>query len=185
MRLVAKKAELELNTDPRPMDRVIFNRLKLMVEHEACHPAWGCALYRLHRLGRIDNDQREAGDKFAMLASDYKKVIHEPLTDVLGVTNHGEISMHRQTGSLGKTQDLIASAWAENLREKSELEQRRDERTTRRYKEAASVAGSALSVLEALLLEDVWPVGERGQLAISHALTRLAHFFTSGTKRKR
>lgn len=70
---VAKLKELSVNDDPRPTDRVVFNRLKLMVEHEACHPAWGCALYRLHRLDEIDGDQREAGDQYWRLVEDHKR----------------------------------------------------------------------------------------------------------------
>src|SRR5512143_435050 len=116
MKLVAKKAELELADDPRPKDRAVFNRLKLMVEHEACHPAWGCALYRLCRLGRINNDQREAGDKFAAIARDYKRLVHEPLTDVLGLPDGGS-SIDAVTRYVGRTRDMIALAWAENRRE--------------------------------------------------------------------
>jgi hypothetical protein len=184
---MAKVAELGLTDDPKPKDRAMWQRLRLIVEEEACHRDWGCALYRLHRTGRIDNDQREAGDRFAKIALDYKKVVHEPITDVLGIDTgqFGGLSIHRQTGNIGPTRDMIASAWAENLRGQTELETKRDERSTRLYKEASAIAGPALSILESLVLDDVWPVGERGQREISHGLTRLSLFFSTGTKRKR
>jgi hypothetical protein len=186
MKAVAKKESVELDDDPRPRDRAVWNRLRDLVYEEACHRDWGCALYRLHRTGQINNDQREAGDRFAMLAFDYKKLIHEPLTDILGLHgDFGGLAIHKQTKNIGPTGHLIASAWAENLREQTELEARRDERTTRRYKEAAAVAGRGLSILEALLLDEVYPEGERQKQEISYALTRLAHFFSTGTKRKR
>jgi hypothetical protein len=66
MKLVKKntKADPELRDDPRPKDTVMWNRLRLMVEEEACDRAWGCALYRLHRTGWITTEQREAGDRY-------------------------------------------------------------------------------------------------------------------------
>jgi hypothetical protein len=187
MKVVGKYAEVQLTNDPKPMDRAVWQRMKLVVEHEAVHRDWGCALYILHRTGRINNDQREAGDRYAGIARDYKKTVHEPLTDVLGM-DFGETSglaIHKQDRNIGPVSHLIASAWAESLRDQTELEIRRDERAARRYKEAAGVAGPASSILEALLLEDVWPVGEKGQKAVSDALIRLSHFFSTGTKRKR
>jgi hypothetical protein len=191
MKQVAK-VEASLESDPKPMDRVTWQRIRVAVAHEAIHRDWGCALYTLHRTGRINNDQREAGDKFARLAFDYKKLVHEPITDVLGVTGQfGGVSIYQRDrgghgGSvLGPTRDMIAMAWADNLKDQTEFEVKRDERTVRRYRDAAAVAGPALSILEALVLDETWPVGERTQREISHALTRLSHFFSTGTKRKR
>ena len=69
--------------------------------------------------------------------------------------------------------------------ELSEFEERRIVRLTKRYKQAKEVAGPAWSILEDMLLDEVWPVGERGHKAISEALTRLSQFFCTGTKRKR
>lgn len=63
---------LSLRDDPRVRDRVIHNRLRIMVEHEACDRAWGCALYMLNRLGRISNEQREAGDRYHKIIEDWK-----------------------------------------------------------------------------------------------------------------
>lgn len=60
-----------LRDDPRVRDPVAWNRLKLMVMDEACDRAWGCSLYRMHRNGLIDNEQREAGDKYHKIIADY------------------------------------------------------------------------------------------------------------------
>jgi hypothetical protein len=73
MKLVAKAEAVDIKDNPRPKDRVMWNRMMLVVEHEACHPAWGCALYRLHRLGRIDNDEREAGDRYWKVIEDHRR----------------------------------------------------------------------------------------------------------------
>lgn len=78
---MAKKAKaaksqdvgLYVRDDPRVRDPVIFNRIKLMVEHEACHPAWGCVLYQLHRLGLLTNEQKEAGDLYQQIVYNYKR----------------------------------------------------------------------------------------------------------------
>lgn len=64
---------IAVESDPRVRDPVIFNRLKLMVEHEACHPAWGCVLYQLHRTGYLSNEQREAGDIYQQIYYDYRR----------------------------------------------------------------------------------------------------------------
>jgi hypothetical protein len=73
MKLVKKntKADPELRDDPRPKDTVMWNRLRLMVEEEACDRAWGCALYRLHRTGWITTEHREAGDEYQRIVLDY------------------------------------------------------------------------------------------------------------------
>lgn len=73
MRVVAK-AEALIQDDPRPADKATWHRLKLMVEHEACHPAWGCALYRLERTGRITRDEKMAGDQYWRVCEDYKRI---------------------------------------------------------------------------------------------------------------
>lgn len=72
MKLVAKPA-LDLQDDPRPKDRALWNGLRLLIESELAHPAWRCALYRLHREGRIDNDEREAGDRYWRVVDDYRR----------------------------------------------------------------------------------------------------------------
>jgi hypothetical protein len=62
-----------LKDDPRVRDVVGWNRIKVMVFEEACDRAWGCALYRLNRVGLINTEQREAGDRYWKLIDDYKQ----------------------------------------------------------------------------------------------------------------
>lgn len=64
---------MSVKDDPRVRDPVIFNRLKLMVEHEACHPAWGCVLYQMHRQGQLSNEQKEAGDIYQRIQYDWDR----------------------------------------------------------------------------------------------------------------
>src|SRR6185436_20892658 len=71
---MANKPEPDVQDDPRPLDRVNWQRLRIAADHEAIHRDWGCALYTLHRSGRITNDQREAGDRYAALVLDYRKI---------------------------------------------------------------------------------------------------------------
>ena len=66
------KSDMSIRDDPRPKDTVAWNRLKLMVMDEACDRAWGCALYRMHRNGLIDTEQREAGDRYCHIIEDWK-----------------------------------------------------------------------------------------------------------------
>jgi hypothetical protein len=177
MRLVVKE-DRELNADPKPKDRATWQRLRVLVEDEACHRDWGCALYRLHRSGRIDNEQREAGDRYAALIRDYRKLWKDPISNIMVL---GEIDVN--SGLL--VPQALAVVAAEAQKNESEFEFKRARRLGDRYKEARAIAGPINSVLEDMLIEDVWPVGERGHTAISHALTRLSHFFNTGTKRKR
>lgn len=72
MKLVAK-VDPELKDDPRSVDRVSWNRIRLLAEHRAIHDAWGSVLYRLHADGRIDNDEREAGDRYWWVIEDYRR----------------------------------------------------------------------------------------------------------------
>jgi hypothetical protein len=78
-----KRVDPEIKDDPRPKDTVAWNRLKLMVMDEACDRAWGCALYRMHRNGLIDTEQREAGDRYWKLIDEYKKVQEIDPDDVI------------------------------------------------------------------------------------------------------
>lgn len=74
MKLVAKrgnKAEIALGEDPRPMDTVTWNRLRIAAEAEVIDRAWGCQLYKLHRLGWLTTEQREAGDRYQKIVLDY------------------------------------------------------------------------------------------------------------------
>jgi hypothetical protein len=73
MKLVAEKAEdLDIMDDPRPKDRVMWNRLRLVLEAELCHQAWGCKLYQMHREGQITLDAMRAGDKYHQAILDWR-----------------------------------------------------------------------------------------------------------------
>jgi hypothetical protein len=183
MKLVAK-TEPKLTTDPKPLDRGTWNRVKGLIDLEAIHREWGCALYSLHRLGRINNDQREAGDRYAALARDWSDLWRD---------NSNEVYFERSqdSGSWIKNPDSKVPAAMghvaarSNDPDDSEFTTKRAQRLSKRYREAREIAGAARRELEELLLEDIWPVGERGHIEISHALTRLVYFFNTGTKRKR
>lgn len=70
---IVGNAALALDDDPRPKDRAMWNRLKLVVEAELCDRAWGCKLYQMHREGLIDNAEREAGDKYQIICRDFER----------------------------------------------------------------------------------------------------------------
>jgi hypothetical protein len=74
MKAVAEAEQLDINDDPRPRDRVLWNRLRLILEADLADKAWGCCLYRLHREGRISNDEREAGDRYFKVVEDHRKL---------------------------------------------------------------------------------------------------------------
>jgi hypothetical protein len=187
---MAKAAEVSLHVDPKPMERVTWQRLKVVVEHEACHRDWGCALYTLHRSGRIDNDQREAGDKYAALVRDHRKLWHDHMGDIevyrgAGRTDDREDrEPEKRSRATRDVEIAMGHVVANGLAPESEFETRRAKRIGARYKDAAAVAGVARGILEELLVDEVWPAGDIAHQQISHALTRLSHFFNTGTKRK-
>lgn len=74
MKIVANEAEeLDIMDDPRPRDRVMWNRLKLLLEAELCNEAWGCKLYQMHREGHITLEARRAGDKYHQAILDWRQ----------------------------------------------------------------------------------------------------------------
>lgn len=80
---LAKEAEIKLDSDPRPMDRATENHLRVMIFAEAIKPTWGCVLYTLERMGRITADQKEAGNRYWTLASDYTRLMDtDPETEL-------------------------------------------------------------------------------------------------------
>jgi hypothetical protein len=199
MKLVAEKQDaLDIKANPRSKDRVTWHRIQDLVDTEACHRDWNIALYRLHRIGRIDNDQREAGDKYAALIRDKRKLWHDPMgqIEMYRGPSHpsapgGFITSDRENMEPDKrsraTRDVeyvMGHVVADSLVEESEFELKRAGRINKRYKEAKAVAGQANSVLEDLLIDEIWPTSERCHVEISHALTRLSHFFNTGTNRK-
>src|SRR5512139_337655 len=177
MKLAARK--LDIKDDPKPKDRATWQRLRLLVEEEACHPDWGCALYRLHRTGRIDNDQREAGDRYASLIRDHRALWRDSMLDfVVDDFGAAKADLNRLV------QFGLGHVLADDQTE-SDFETKRAKRIGVRYREARAVAGPINSKLEDMLMDEVWPVGEREHKEIAFALTRLFHFFSTGTKRKR
>jgi hypothetical protein len=182
---MAKAESISVKDDPKTIDRANWQNVSLAVDNEAIHRDWRCALYRLHRTRKIDNDQREAGDLYAKLIRDYRALWVDPV---------GKIEMYRTNEQLSweqRTPAIVDVTWALGMvagdvrREESEFETKRAQRLSKRYKEARAVAGQAANIVEDLLIYDIWPVGWRGQREISHALTRLFHFFSTGTKRER
>ncbi len=184
MRVVAKSDQIQLDDDPKPRDRATWQRLRVLIEEEACHPDWGCALYRLHRTGRISNEQREAGDRYAALVRDHRKLWVDHMGSIEIYMEKEDYAPQRRTKGTQEVVEIMGRVVAEGLREESEFEVKRAQRIGRRYKEAAAVAGTARNILEELLIDEIWPTSEKNHLAIAYALERLAHFFYTGTKRK-
>jgi hypothetical protein len=179
---MAKAESISVKDDPKTIDRANWQNVSLAADNEAIHRDWRCALYRLHRTRKIDNDQREAGDLYAKLIRDYRALWADPM---------GRVEMYRTTDKAydkrcEHTKDVEHVAGmivADAMREESEFETRRAQRLSKRYKEARGVAGPAANIVEDLLIYDIWPVGWRGQREIGHALTRLYYFFNTGNKR--
>lgn len=72
--MIAEKIEeLDLMDDPRPKARVMWNRLRLVLEAELCNEAWGCKLYQMHREGHISLEARRAGDKYHQAVLDWRR----------------------------------------------------------------------------------------------------------------
>ena len=67
----------------------------------------------------------------------------------------------------------------------TELELRRVEKIKRRYRDAVDCMGLARGWVDEAVFENIWPVGERGHLAVSQGLEMLRIFFSTGTKGQR
>lgn len=181
---MAKTAEPTIKDDPKTIDRANWQNIALAAENEAIHPDWRCALYRLHRTGRITNDQREAGDRYATLIRDYRKLWFDPMgsIEVLRFSDSHEDARGPRTRDVEWQMGMVQ---ADAMRHESEFEIKRAKRLSDKYKEARAVVGLVANVLEDLLINDIWPTSFRVHKEISHALTRLSHFFMTGTKRER
>lgn len=69
------KPSWEIKEDARKILEVAeWNRIRLIINHEALHQAWGYPLYALHRAGKITDDQREAGDAYWRVVDDHFKM---------------------------------------------------------------------------------------------------------------
>jgi hypothetical protein len=148
---VADTEEVSIKESPRTKDRVRWDRILQLVETESCDRAWGCALYKLNRRGRIDNDEREAGDKYLKLVEDHRRLQE---TD------------------------------PEELEYGKELAYKRIRRAQELYTQARKLIGVGAQVLDPLLFDEIWPVGEKEHLIVKQCLTILKTFFASGTKRQ-
>jgi hypothetical protein len=67
----------------------------------------------------------------------------------------------------------------------TELDIRRVDRAKKRYAEVLDIMGMVRKYVDEVVFENVWPVGERGHLAVVQGLELLRIFFDTGTKRKR
>jgi hypothetical protein len=187
MAIMAIKHEATIKSEPGILERLEWHRMREASSKEVVHPDWTCNFYALHRSGRLDNDQREAGDKYATLVRDYRKLWHDPMADIEVYRRTERLYVpDRVEGNRGAVQDVErALGWVAGAPEESEFEIKRAQRIGKKYKEAMAIAGPARRILEDLLIDDIWPVGWQGQMEISHALTRLYYFFATGTKRER
>lgn len=144
------KDGISLRDDPRVRDPVVFNRLKVMVEREACDRAWGCALYTLNRIGRITNEQREAGDRYYKIIEDYR-ITQQIDPDGLD-PKELEFQLKRITTAKKRRDDVIG------------------------------ILGSARSLLDDLILSEMFPATERERKLIEAMLEALVIFFRTGVK---
>jgi hypothetical protein len=100
------KDSAALKDDPRVRDAVGWNRIKVMVLEEACDRAWGCALYRLNRVGLINTEQREAGDRYWKIIDDYKQTQKIDPDDSLNEKDR-EFQLARINKAKKKREDVI------------------------------------------------------------------------------
>jgi hypothetical protein len=154
MKLVGHRPqEVELGSDPRPLDRENKHRLRILVHRQKIHPTNGCVLYILRDDGRITQEQCDAGDKYWTLTRDFQRLMD---TD------------------------------PEELRpEARELAYRRIEVRKRRYHEALDCLGMVRRHVDDVVFNEIWPVGERGHLAVCQGLELLNIFFATGKNKRR
>jgi hypothetical protein len=184
MKTVARK-EATIKDDPVFLERTVWQRTSEAATHEALHRDWGCKFYALHRAGRINNDQREAGDRYITLILDTRKLWRDRMGDIEVYRASDRDDLERRSKLTRDVEFAMGHVVADDLKEESEFEIKRAKRLNKRYKEARSLVGRINNVLEDLLIEDIWPAGEMEHLEIRNALTRLSHFFRTGTNRKR
>lgn len=182
-KLVAKKLQTTIADDPRPLDRPTWNRVRDLVSLEAIHRDWGVVLYALHRLGQLDNDEREAGDRYTALITDYRKLWRDTMGDIEAYRDQNHEHLEKRSPQTADVEKMLGWVAAADQREESEFELKRAKRISNRYKEARAIAGPINVVLEAMLIDNVWPAWWQYE-AISDALTRLSYFLCRGTKRE-
>jgi hypothetical protein len=179
---MVKAESISIKDDPKTIDRANWQNVCIAADNEAIHRDWRCALYRLHRARKIDNDQREAGDLYAKLIRDWRALWVDPMGQIVMYRANND-RHEKRCAATKDVEDVMAYVAAEGMREESEFETKRARMLSKKYKEAKGVAGVAANIVEDLLIYDIWPVGWRGQKEISHALTRLYYFFNTGNKR--
>jgi hypothetical protein len=182
MKIVARKAAT-IKDDPVFLERTVWQRTSEAAAHEALHRDWGCKFYSLHRSGRINNDQREAGDRYIALILDFRKLWRDPIGFSIDTPNQVR-DYDVRCAETRPVEHAMGLAMAESMREESEFEDKRAKRISKRYREARALVGRINSVLEDLLMEDIWPSGEKWEREISDALIRLAYFFNTGKNKK-
>ena len=148
------KSDMSIRDDPRPMEPALWNTLRVMVHDGAIDPAWRCALYRLHRNGFIDTEQREAGDSYWKFFDEYKR------------WNDKDPDCPR---------DVIPEARDAFLRKMARLKERRSE--------IIDMVGLGRGLLDSVIIDDVYPSSERQKVFIRALLQSLAIFFKTGRKK--
>jgi hypothetical protein len=181
---MAKSEAVSIKDDPKLLDRANWQNVRIAVDNEAIHPDWRCALYRLHRTGRIDNDQREAGDRYASLIRDYRKLWIDPMGHIEAYRRDEDFTAANRSPAIVDVTWALGMVAGEAVKEESEFETKRAQRISKKYKEARAIAAPAANILEDLLVNDIWPVCNKGHREIGFALTRLSHFFTTGNKKR-
>jgi hypothetical protein len=154
---VAKAETESIEDDPRHRSAACYHRVKKLVFDEACHPAWGCALYRLEYLGHlgvkeVSKHLVKAGDKYQIIVTDEKRL-----------------------------QNTDPEEWPSEMRE---LMYRRIERSKRKLKEAWEVLGLRRKIIDLLVMDDCYPMTEAEKIECRKGLESLAYLFSKGTKRQ-
>lgn len=137
--------------DPRARDPAMLNRIKRMVEDEVLHQAWGCALWRLERVGYIESDQRRAGDEYQRIVLAGRRALD---WDIDRFPPEVQREMER-------TIKLAMTKWEEA-------------RKLLRFGDDG--IGIQLAV-DDLCIDEIYPATEKEKQRVSKGLWRLAHFF--------
>jgi hypothetical protein len=189
MKIVARKTAT-IKDDPVFLERTVWQRTSEAAAHEALHRDWGCKFYSLHRSGRINNDQREAGDRYIALILDTRKLWRDRMGDIEVYRGFGRIDARedrepeKRSRATRDVEFAMGHVLADDLKEESEFEIKRAKRLNKRYKEARSLVGRYNTILEDLLIDNVWFAGEVEYREICNALTRLSHFFNTGKNKR-
>jgi hypothetical protein len=155
MKAVAKTEVESIDDDPRHRSAACYQRVKKLVFDEACHPAWGCSLYRLEYLGHlgvkeVSKHLVKAGDKYQIIVMDEARL-----------------------------QNTDPEEWPSEMRE---LMYRRIERAKRKLKEAWVELGLRRKIIDGLVLDDLYPMTEAEKIECRKGLEQLANLFAKGTK---